>query len=78
MYRCARVIVLSLMTVLFGFGFVSSVFALTYQQEIGVNFTFNPTLNLTISADLYINNLAPNTASDSNIINVNVSTNTVT
>ncbi|MBO7131791.1 hypothetical protein J6V85_00805, partial [Candidatus Saccharibacteria bacterium] len=62
------------------FSFISTAFvsALTYQQEIGVNFTFNPTLNLTISADLYINNLAPNTASDSNIINVNVSTNTVT
>ena len=72
--------ILYIVVFLIVFSFISTAFvsALTYQQEIGVNFTFNPTLNLTVSADLYINNLAPNTASDSNIINVNVSTNAVT
>ena len=50
---------------------------LTYQQDIGVNFTFNTSLQLTVSSDLVISNLAPNTASDSNIVNVNVSTNAV-
>jgi len=64
----------SLIFTLFSATFVS---ALTYQQEIGVNFTFNTALNLTISADLYINNLAPGAASDSNIIDVNVLTNAI-
>lgn len=51
--------------------------ALTYQQDIGVNFTFNTALRLTLSSDIFIYNLAPGTASDSNIVNVNVLTNSV-
>ena len=50
--------------------------ALTYQQDVGVSFTFNPSISVTLSsADLIIPNLAPGTASDSNIITVNVKTN---
>ena len=53
-------------------------FSLTYQQDIGVNFTFNTALRLTLSSsDIHIYNLAPGTANDSNIINVNVLTNSV-
>ena len=63
---------------LFNLFFIPSVSALTYQQDIGVNFTFNTALRLTLSsADIHIYNLAPGTASDSNIINVNVLTNSV-
>lgn len=52
--------------------------ALTYKQDVGVNFTFNSSLSLTLSADdLHIYNLAPGSASDSNVINVKVLTNSV-
>ena len=59
--------------------------ALTYQQDIGVNFTFNSTLQLTLSsadynmssADLVISDLVPGTAADSNIITAKVVTNNV-
>ncbi|MBQ3474510.1 hypothetical protein IJH24_03780, partial [Candidatus Saccharibacteria bacterium] len=47
----------------------------TYQQDVGVNFTFNSALSLTLSSsDLHIYNLAPGTANDSNVINVKVLT----
>ena len=51
--------------------------ALSYQSNVGVGFTFEPTLNVTLSsADLTISNLTPGTdAEDSNIITVGVSTN---
>ncbi|MBQ3474155.1 hypothetical protein IJH24_01890, partial [Candidatus Saccharibacteria bacterium] len=49
-----------------------------YQQDVGVNFTFNSALSLTLSSsDLHIYNLAPGTANDSNVINVKVLTNSV-
>ncbi|MBR2998232.1 hypothetical protein IKF34_00425 [Candidatus Saccharibacteria bacterium] len=48
---------------------------LTYSQDIGVSFTFHPVIGLTLSSDLIIPNLAPGTATDSNIIDVNVITN---
>ena len=52
--------------------------ALTYQQEIGVNFTFNQSLGITLSTDdLHIYNLAPGSASDSNVIDVRVLTNSI-
>ena len=53
--------------------------ALTYQDSTNVDFTINPTINLTLSGDsgtdLIIDNLAPGSASDSNIITAAVSTN---
>ena len=50
--------------------------ALTYQTAADVSFTINPSLTVSLSdADLIIDNLAPGTASDSNIITVSVSTN---
>ena len=54
-------------------------FALTYSSNVNVQFTFNPTLSVSLSSnDLVISNLAPGTASDSNIITVNVKTNNIT
>jgi uncharacterized protein (TIGR02145 family) len=49
--------------------------ALTYSSNVEVGFTFNPTISVNLSGDLLINNLSPGSVSDSNTINVNVSTN---
>ena len=50
--------------------------SLTYQDEVDVEFTFDPTINVTLSsADLIIEKLMPGTADKSNTISVNVSTN---
>ena len=51
--------------------------ALSHQSDIGINFTFNPTLSVSISSDLVIPNLTPSTTDASNEISVNVSTNNV-
>ena len=54
----------------------SSVSAITYSSSVDINFTFNPTINLTLSSsDLIIGNLAPGSYADSNIVTVGVSTN---
>lgn len=59
-----------------GVALCADVSSLTYQSNVGVNFTFNSTLSLTLdTADIYIESLAPGTVSDSNIITVNVTTN---
>ena len=61
--------------------FINSIdtYALTYSSNVNVQFTFNPTLSVSLSSnDLVISNLAPGTASDSNIITVNVKTNNIT
>ena len=51
--------------------------ALTYETGTNVQFTFNPALSLSVSGDLLISDLSPNTASDSNIIIVNIKTNNI-
>ena len=57
-------------------GVSGSVGALSYQSSVGVGFTFEPTLSVSLSnSSLVINNLTPGSASDSNIITVGVSTN---
>ncbi len=71
----ATAFVFSLFNLIFA---THSVSALTYSQDVGVSFTFNPTFRLTVSSDLFINNLAPGTTSDSNIIDVNILTNNIT
>lgn len=54
----------------------SNVSALSYQSNVGVSFTFDPTLSVNISpSNLTINNLTPGTTSDSNVINISVATN---
>ena len=50
--------------------------AITYQDPTNVEFTFNPTINVSLSSsDLSISNLAPGRTAESNIITVTVSTN---
>ena len=50
--------------------------AITYQNSTNVEFTFNPTINVSLSSsDLSISNLAPGGTADSNIITATVSTN---
>ena len=56
--------------------------ALTYTDNVGLNFTFNPSITVSLSnasggssADLVINDLTPGTSSDSNTIIVNVLSN---
>ena len=49
--------------------------ALTYQSDTNIDFTINPTISMTLSGDLIIDNLTPGSSSDSNIIEVGVSTN---
>ena len=55
---------------------ISNTSALSYQTQTGIKFTFNPTINISISSDLTISNLTPGTTSDSNNITVDVATNT--
>ena len=50
--------------------------AITYQNSTNVEFTFNPTINVSLSSsDLTISNLSPGGTADSNIITATVSTN---
>lgn len=57
-------------------GVAGSASAITYQDSTNVEFTFNPTINVSLSSsDLSISNLAPGGTADSNIITVTVSTN---
>ncbi len=57
---------------------VPSASALNYQSDVGINFTFNPTLSISLSPNnLTIPNLSPSTTDTSNEILVNVATNNV-
>lgn len=49
--------------------------ALTYQDTVDVQFTFNPTVSINVSGDLIIPNLTPGSALDSNIITVKAGSN---
>ena len=53
----------------------NAVMALTYSSSTNVEFTFNPTIGVSLSSDLHIDDLAPGGTSDSNIITVSVITN---
>ena len=49
-------------------GFAANSSALTYQSSTDVEFTLNPTLNVTLSSsDLAIDDLVPGSSSDSNV-----------
>lgn len=70
---CFIILMLSFVNITFNMGETS---ALSYQSEVGIGFTFNPTLSINISSpDLVISNLVPGSSSDSNTINVSVLTN---
>ena len=72
-----RTMLLVSSTMLLSSAFMSSaVSAVTYQTGVGVSFTFNPKLTLTLSSsNLVISNLAPGTSDNSNEIAITVSTN---
>ena len=74
-----KIIILSLTMTTVGLLNTIPASAITYQNNTDVDFTLNPTINLTLSGDsgtnLIIDNLAPGSASDSNIITATVSTN---
>ncbi len=53
--------------------FTRSALALTYQSSIGVNFTIEPSISVSLSSStIHIDNLAPGNSADSNVITVNV------
>ena len=57
-------------------GVAGSASAITYQNSVKQEFTFNPTINVSLSSsDLTISNLSPGGTADSNIITATVSTN---
>ena len=75
MKRCVKYFV-GILLILSILADIKSALALTYSQDIGVSFTFNPVIGLTLSAsDLIIPNLSPGTAADSNVIDINILTN---
>ena len=49
--------------------------ALEYSSNAGVNFTISPSISVSVSGDLIIDELAPGSSSDSNIIDVTVLSN---
>lgn len=69
--------IICLFSILFCFSFMPNTFALSFESEQGLAFTFNPTVSLTVSGDLSINNLSPGDVKDSNIITITASSNTV-
>ncbi len=57
---------------------INSASALSYESEQGLSFTLNPTIRITLSSDtMTINDLAPGSTSDSNIIKVTAESNAV-
>ena len=78
MKRIFRIATISLVSPMLGLLVAGRVSALTYQQNVGVNFTFNSSVSLSLSAaDLIISSLDPGTAADSNIITVSILTNSL-
>ena len=79
MERNVRLLVILGVGIVGGFAlvdFAGSASAITYQNSTNVEFTFNPTINVSLSsADLMISNLSPGGTADSNIITATVSTN---
>ena len=74
--RILGITILSLLVVCGATYGVSLTSALTYQSSTDVSFTFNPTISINLSSsNLKIDDLAPGTAADSNIITVGVTTN---
>ena len=70
------ILILSLLNIINTFTHVPNVSALDYSSNVGIGFTFNPTLSVSISpSDLIIDNLIPGNTLDSNSINVSVATN---
>ena len=79
LYITAITILFSLMITIDNNSHINSnnnVSALDYSSNVGIGFTFNPTLSISLSSnDLVIPNLVPGSMEDSNSINVSVATN---
>ena len=57
-------------------GMVGRASALTYQDTENVEFTFNPTMNISLSDNAWVvSNLMPGSSSDSNLLTIDISTN---
>ncbi len=70
-------LMLCFLSIMLSFKSINSASALSHKSSVGVNFTFNPVLSISLSSvDLIIPNLAPGSYSDSNEIIVSVGTNT--
>lgn len=69
--------IITLSILLFSVFYFHNTFALDYQTSTNVEFTFNPVISVSVSGDLTISELPPGSTQDSNIINVNVSTNNI-
>ncbi|MBR2543516.1 hypothetical protein IKF03_02895 [Candidatus Saccharibacteria bacterium] len=82
--RVSKISTLILMLALGWLVASTKAWGLSYSQDIGVSFTFSPTMKIILSADgcgisnngLCIDNLAPGTSSDSNILTITVLNNT--
>ena len=73
----SKVLTLCFIILMLSLGNITLTSALSYKTPIGVSFTFDPTLSISLnSSDLVISNLTPGSSSDSNIVNVVVTTNT--
>ena len=71
-----KIITLVFTIIMLTFANIINISALSYRSNVGVSFTFNPTLSINISpSNLTIDNLTPGTTSDSNVINISVATN---
>ena len=57
------------------FNYITS--AESYESSVGISFTLNPTINVTVSGDLVISNLTPGDYKDSNNITVTASSNSI-
>ena len=68
---------LAIILAIVGIAIFDDAMALEYSSSAGVNFTINPSISVSVSGDLIIDELAPGSQSDSNIVTVNVSTNNV-
>ncbi len=71
-----KIITLSLVILILSSINLINVSALSYSSNVGIGFTFNPTLSISLSSsDLTISSLTPGATSDSNSININIATN---
>lgn len=73
-------IILSILSIVAGCVFrVTSVSALTYQENLDVSFEIDSSISISLSSDnLAISSLSPNTYADSNVITVTATSNNAT
>ncbi len=71
-----KIITLASTIIILSFINITFTSALSYQSNVGIGFTFNPGISVSISpSNLVIDNLTPSITADSNAITVSVATN---